>query len=82
MKMTVKDSRGKESITLSFVIAGFVPIVLKFIFGGLVVQYPVGDAYQVLWQIPVLTGTEYGVAVAAILGIWTMREHKEKSLGT
>lgn len=81
MKMTIKDSRGKDSTTLFFVTVGFSVVMAKFIAGGLAISHLVGGTFQIIWNVPVMGGTEFGIALGAVLAAWTAREHKEKSNG-
>ena len=71
-KFTLKDTRGNESTTLTFVVIAFLVVVLKFLLAGLTIY---GKA------IPEMTGLEFAAAIGAVLSIWQYREVKSKSLG-
>lgn len=66
----MKDSRGTESVTLTFVSIGFAALTGKFLVGGMTL-YSLG-------QMPVIGATEYGISGAGILAIWLKREWDEK----
>lgn len=61
MKMSLKDSRGRESTTLSFVGASWFAVTAMFMWKGSAAEL-----------------ASYGLAVAAILGIWLGREWTDK----
>lgn len=63
---TIKDTRQKESRTLFFVSVSWVVVVVKFVIGG-------------HWGFESLSGVDFGVAVAGILGIWVAREFTDKA---
>jgi hypothetical protein len=67
----IRDIRGRESTTLFFVYISWLLLVVKFAVGGF--ETPFGT-------MPVIGATEFGIAVTAILAIWTAREYKEKDL--
>lgn len=69
-KFNLKDSRGKESTTLSFVTLSFFAIFIKFILAGVNLG-PLGI-------MPPMTALEFGGATGMILGIWLGREFTEK----
>lgn len=66
----LKDTRGRESKTLSFVTLAFFALLFKFIGAGL--------DLPVIGEFPEMGAQEFGVAVAAILTIWIGREWTEK----
>lgn len=66
----MNDSRGVKSTTLSFVAVSWLAVTGKFISGT------AGWGPE-----PFMTATEYGTAVALILGIWLGREYTEKVAG-
>ena len=70
MKMLVKDSRGRESTTLTFVAISWAVLVIKFLFAGLTLP--------VVGQIASMTATEFGMAFTAVLAVWLGREWTEK----
>jgi len=70
-KFTLKDTRGKESTTLSFVVVAFVVVVIKFLLASLTI-------FGV--EFPDMTGSEFGLAIGAVLAIWQYRETKAKSV--
>jgi len=69
-KFNLKDSRGKESTTLSFVALSFFAIFAKFVVAGVSLG-PLG-------LMPPMTALEFGGAVGLVLGIWLGREWQEK----
>ena len=71
-KFNLKDSRGKESTTLSFVTLSFFAIFVKFITAG-VNMGPLGI-------MPPMTATEFGGAVGMVLLIWLGREWTDKKV--
>jgi len=70
MIFRMKDSRGRESVTLTFVAASWWAVWLKYILAGLVVPH--------VGTVPPMTATEFSIATAAILAIWLGREWTEK----
>lgn len=67
---TLKDSRGRESTTLTLVLISWVVTVFKFAFAGLTI-------YQLTF--PPMSASEFGMATAGILAIWLGREWTEKT---
>lgn len=67
----MKDSRGKETKTLVFVTITWFCLVVKFIFAGLTMPWGLG-------MMPVMDAGSFGLASAAVLGIWLGREWQEK----
>ncbi|MCR4307666.1 MAG: hypothetical protein NUV80_03825 [Candidatus Berkelbacteria bacterium] len=72
MTLWLTDARGKKSKTLTFVAWSWGAVMVKFLIGGLTL----GN----LGISPVMTGTEFGIAIGAILGIWTAREFGDKGI--
>jgi hypothetical protein len=72
--MRIKDTKGKESTTLTIVVACIVPIVIKFFIGGLTLPFGLGVA-------PVIGAAEYGLALTGLIGVWLNREWKEAKYG-
>lgn len=72
MKFTLKDTRGKESTTLTFVVIAFLVVVIKFLLAGLTLFGK---------EIPPMTGIEFAAAFGAVLSVWQYRETKSKSIG-
>lgn len=70
MKLTLKDSRGRESATLTFVAFSWLAVWVKYILAGLTIPH--------LGTVPPMTATEFGLAVAGIMAIWLGREWTEK----
>ena len=68
INLRLKDSRGKESTTLTLVVIAFSGVMSRFIGGGLVEQWTV------------MTGTEFGVAMGAVGAIWMWREGQARAL--
>jgi len=69
-KFNLKDSRGKESTTLSFVTLSFFAIFIKFILAG-VNMGPLGT-------MPAMSATEFAASVTVVMLIWLGREWTEK----
>ncbi|HBS41170.1 MAG TPA: hypothetical protein DEA26_00715 [Oceanospirillales bacterium] len=67
---TLCDSRGKQSATLFWVALCLMILIIKFALSGLVT--PLGP-------VPLMTGTEFGIAATGLLAVWTAREHTEKT---
>ena len=70
MNLSFIDSRGKQSKTLFFVAISWAVLVLKFFFAGLTLP--------VIGAVPGMSASEFGTAVAFVLGIWLGREWTEK----
>lgn len=66
----MRDTRGKESITLRFVAVSWAVVTVKFAAAGLTLP--------VVGAIPEMEVGAYGLAVAGILAIWLGREWTEK----
>lgn len=67
---SLKDSRGRESITLVFVAAAYAALLVKFV---------LADATLPLFgTVPSMSATEFGLSVAGVLAIWLGREWAEK----
>ena len=71
--MRQKDSRGRESTTLGFVVVAFWLVTLKYAFSG--IAYADG---KLSVSLSFAGAGEYGAAVALILAIWLGREWQEK----
>lgn len=69
--MLLKDTRGKESITLTLVVVSVVVVWVKFAFSGLTLG--------AMGALPPMDGIEFGTAIGALLGVWWGREHTEKT---
>lgn len=69
--LSIKDSRGKESITLSLVFVSWFVLVIKFVVAGV--------SLGSLGVMPAMGAGEFGMAAAAILAIWLGREWTEKT---
>lgn len=66
----LKDSRGRETKTLGFVLVSWLILTGKFAISGMTL--PVIGVQQTI------TAGEFGIACAAILAIWLGREWQEK----
>lgn len=66
----LKDSRGRESITLSLVVPAWLALLVKFLVAGLTLP--------VVGVVPAMSATEFGTAMAGVLAIWLGREWTEK----
>lgn len=71
---SLKDSRGKESITLMFVALSWWAVWLKFLFAG--------ATLPLFGEVPPMAATEFGLSAAGILAIWLSREWTDKKLGS
>lgn len=69
MNIRIKDSRGRESTTLTFVSIAFAVLVIKFAAAGITI----GSIAT-----PPMTGGEFAAAMAAIMATWLGREYTEK----
>jgi hypothetical protein len=66
----LKDTRGRESKTLTFVTLAYAALLIKFVLADLTLP--------LFGLVPPMTATEFGVSVAAVLAIWLQREWTEK----
>lgn len=66
----LKDSRGRESMTLSLVVPAWLALLVKFLLAGLTLP--------VVGAVPPMSATEFGMAIAGIMAIWLGREWTEK----
>lgn len=66
----VLDSRGNVSVTKPMVVMSCIIVLVKFAIGGLTI-----NGYG---PFPVITGTEFGAAMGAVLGLWWAREKTDK----
>jgi len=64
------DSNGQASRTLFFVSASWLIVWVKYLLAGLSLPF--------VGVVPPMTATEFGTAVAFILGIWLGREFVKK----
>lgn len=74
MKLSMRDSRGRESKTLFFVAIGWAALVFKFILAGMTFKYPPID-----FTFAPMSAGEFGAAFAMIIGIWLGHEWQEKA---
>jgi hypothetical protein len=58
----------RESTTLKFVTVAFIPVFLRYLFGGF--DTPFGS-------VPVMSATEFATAFAAITAVWLAREWRK-----
>jgi len=70
IKLSQKDTRGKESTTLFFVRVTWAVMVCKFLVAGVVIPD--------LATFPEINIQDFGIAVAGVLMIWLGREYTEK----
>ena len=61
---TINDA-WRESTTFKLVIVAFVPVFLRYLFGGAVTPWG---------SIPVMGATEFAASFAAITAVWLARE--------
>lgn len=66
----MRDTRGRESKTLTFVAISWAALVAKFLAAGV--------DLGALGKQPPMSGTEFGSAVSVVLLIWLGREWTEK----
>lgn len=66
----MKDTRGQQSRTLTFVTVSWFVVVAKYLSAGV--------NLGALGIQPPMTALEFGGAVGMILGIWLGREYTEK----
>jgi len=69
--MKIKDTRGRESITLTFCTLATVILLGKFLLAGLTTY---------LGVVPDMSAGEFGLAFAAVLAPWLHREWVEKNV--
>ncbi len=67
--MQLKDTDGKQSKTLFFVTAGFIVVMLKFMFAGLTLPW--------IGQIPFMSTSEFAIGFAAVMAVWQGREWRQ-----
>ena len=73
LRTLLKDSRGRESMTLSLIVPAWLALLVKFILAGLTLP--------VFGEVPAMSATEFGIAMAGVLAIWLGREWTEKKGG-
>lgn len=61
----IRDTRGKPSITLTFVAMAWTVLIGKFAVAG-------------FFDVPAMSGMDFGTAFGAIGAVWWGREHTEK----
>ncbi len=71
LSFALKDTRGKESTTLTFVVVAFIVVIVKYILAGFTIM---GST------IPDMTGIEFAAAFGAVLSVWQYRETKAKAI--
>ena len=71
--MKIRDTRGRESITLTFCTVATVILLAKFALAGLTLPY--------IGLVPLMGAGEFGLAFAAVLAPWLHREWVEKKNG-
>lgn len=71
MNLNIKDTRGKESITLTLVVTACAILFLKYLVSGASLG-PLGVQSA-------MTGIEFGTAFALCLAPWLQREWVEKT---
>jgi hypothetical protein len=64
--MFLKDSSGKQSMTATLFLIGGLVCVAKLLFSGMVIFG---------FQVPVFSGSEFGVAIGALGGVYTLRRN-------
>lgn len=67
----LKDSRGRESMTLSLVVPAWAALLIKFLLAGITLP--------VVGAVPAMSAGEFGAAVALVLAIWLGREWTDKN---
>jgi hypothetical protein len=72
--MRLKDTKGKESTTLTIVVALLIVLTIKFLLGGLMIP--------ILGTLPIIGAGEFGLAATGLLAIWLNREWKETKNGS
>lgn len=68
--MKLKDTRGRESITLTLCVVAFSAILVKFVIAGMTIGS--------LGTMPNMGAGEFGLAFAAVIAPWLHREYVEK----
>ena len=69
--MYMTDTRGKRSITLTYISVALAIVTIRFAIGGL--------TFGSFGQVPVMGVAEFGVAFLAIIAPWMQREWTEKT---
>lgn len=72
-RFLLKNSDGKKSVTMTSFVIGFVVVNAKLIFSGM----SFGG-----FTVSQFTGSEYGVAVAALGSVYTLRRNFGDTSGT
>ena len=67
--MHLKDTNGKQSKTLLFVTAGFIVVMVKYIFSGLTLPW--------LGEVPIMSTSEFAIGFAAVMAVWQGREWRQ-----
>lgn len=70
--MKLKDTRGRESITLTFCTVAVLILIGKFALAGLTI-----GTFGVM---PAMSAGEFGLAFAAVLAPWMHREWREHKI--
>lgn len=65
-KFLIRHTGGEKSLTATAFVLGFLIVNFKFLFGG-------------LWGTSVITGIDYGAALAALGGIYALRRNGAKN---
>lgn len=70
LRSLLKDSRGRESVTLSLVAPAWLALLVKFLAAGITLP--------VIGLVPTMSATEFGMALSGVLAIWLGREWVDK----
>ena len=70
----LKDARGRESITLTFVAVSFAILQIKFLLAGITISPEL--------TIPPMSAEAFGLSTAGILAVWLGREWVDKGKNT
>ena len=73
MKLLLKDSSGKKSVTMTAFVLGFVVANLKLLFSGMTIGGLTLQAF---------TGGEYAAAIGALGAVYTLRRNFGDTSGT
>jgi hypothetical protein len=71
MDMFLKDNNGKPSVTLTAFVVGFAVLCFKLLFSGIQITEHI--------KLDQFSGTEFGVAIAALGGVYTLRKNNKES---
>lgn len=72
-KFLITDTAGNKSLTATMFLIGFLITNAKFLMSGLAIYG---------WTAPAFAGSDYGIAIAALGGVYVLRRNTDKSTAT